>query len=266
MTTSDCPACGTGCRPSTNYIVSCRACGHRWLNQSRQDHDAVDAATFICGYAGYQPDPRYVETVTRVVRTELVTRVPPPGRILDVGCGAGDFMSVARTFGYDAEGIDISETSAEICRSRGLNSRADDFLTFDFATNFDVIVMWDVVAGLRDPVSFLSRANSLLTNRGMLFVKTPAFGDLSVALSNLWPRVAGTLLGVPTHSQFFHRESLEVLLRRTALEPEWLVGGAARSPSAGGSLKRRLARKARSLASILSGDSNLYVTARSTRL
>jgi 2-polyprenyl-3-methyl-5-hydroxy-6-metoxy-1,4-benzoquinol methylase len=171
-------------------------------------------------------------------------------------------MSVVRGFGYEPEGIDISRTSVEICRSRGLNSRAADFLTFDFGTHFDLIAMWDVVAGLREPAAFLKRAHSLLTTRGVLFVKTPAFGDLSTALSNLWPRAAGALVGVPTHSQFFDQESLGRLLSRAGLEPEWIVGGGARSPATGGSLKRRLARKARSLARTLSGDSNLYVIAR----
>ena len=262
---TDCPACGRPDAGPSSYIRFCGTCGHRWLNRSEEDHQSVEAAIFTSDYAGYRPDPAYLEAVTKFGRTDLITRITPPGRVLDVGCGAGDFMTVAQTLGYEVEGIDISEASAAICRARQLNARAADFLTCDLAGNYDLIAMWDVVAHLRNPADFVSRARSLLSDRGALFIKTPGFGELSVRLSNRWPRVGGSLIGAPSHCQFFDRESLSVLVSRAGLEPEWLNGGRARSRAAGGSLKRRAARAVRKLASRLSGDSNLYVIARPAR-
>jgi 2-polyprenyl-3-methyl-5-hydroxy-6-metoxy-1,4-benzoquinol methylase len=254
-----CPACGATSSDSNSSIIVCRICGHRWLNLTQEDHRAVEAATFTHDYVGYRADYRYIESTTRIGRSQLIPRVPPPGRVLDVGCGAGDFMMVAQTFGYEVEGIDISNASAEMCRARDLNARAADFLTCDFDSNFDLITLWDVVAHLRNPAAFLGRAHSLLTERGLLFIKTPAFGELSVMLSKGWPRLARTLLGAPSHVQYFDRESLSALLLRTGFKPEWIDAGQARSLGAGGSLKRRLARHVRRGISRLSGDLNLYV-------
>lgn len=174
-------------------------------------------------------------------------------------------MSVAQSLGYTVEGIDVSEASAEICRSRGLDARAGNFLTEEFAGTFDLITMWDVVEHLGDPASFLDRARSLLGNNGYLFTKIPAFGALSVQLSNRWPRLAGTLLGAPSHVQFFDRQSLAILFSRTGFRPEWLNGGGARSQMTGGTLKRQFARKVGSVIHQASGDSNLYVAARAIR-
>lgn len=258
----DCPACGTPGRWSGRYILFCRFCGHRWLNRSQEDHRAVETSTFTHDYDGYRADPRYMEATERIGRTELVPRIPPPAVSLDVGCGAGDLMIVCQSLGYETQGIDVSEASAEICRARGLDVRAADFLTFDFGRKFDLITMWDVVAHLRDPGAFFQRAHSLLTDNGVLFVKTPGFGDLSVRLSNRWPRLAGTLLGAPSHTQYFDRQSLTALLSRTDFVPEWINAGPARSRPAGGTLKRRLARQVRSAIGRLSGDSNLYVVGR----
>lgn len=213
-------------------------------------------------YAGYRPDLKFTNTATAVTDAELTPRVPPPACILDVGCGAGDFMAVATAVGYQVEGIDISEASAAICRSRGLNARAANFLTCDFANQFDLITMWDVVEHLRDPASFFCRARELLTDRGYLFAKIPGFGDLSVGLSHLWPRAAGTLLGAPSHVQYFDRDSLTALLKRTGFEPEWFDVGRARSKKTGGPLKRRIARRVRSGIQRISGDANLYFVAR----
>lgn len=259
---TDCPACGVDQPTSGGFINFCQACGHRWLQTTDRQQESIETRTYTRNYAGYRADPVFVETATNFTRAELATRVPPPARLLDVGCGAGEFMAVATTFGYEVEGIDISEAGVEICRSRGLKARAADFLTEDFGHSFDIITMWDVVEHLKDPAGFLERARSLLSPGGILFTKIPGFGDLSVAISNLVPRTAGTLLGAPSHVQYFDRESLGRLLSRADFSPEWIDGGRARSGLAGGSMKKRLARKVKSFIGQMSGDANFYVVAR----
>jgi 2-polyprenyl-3-methyl-5-hydroxy-6-metoxy-1,4-benzoquinol methylase len=224
----------------------------------------VEAATFTRGYSGYRADPTYVRSVTDVIRDVLIPRIPPPARVLDIGCGAGDFLSAAASFGYEVEGIDVSQTSAEICRSRGIECVAGNFLEHEFDDRFDLIVMWDVAAHLRDPGAFLARARTLLTKRGIVFLKTPIFGDLSVRLSNRWPRAAGTLLGAPSHNQYFNRKSLAMLCSIAGFDPEWIKAGQARSAPEGGSLKRRLARQVRRTVSRFSGDVSVYVAAHQT--
>lgn len=261
---SDCPACGERCRTGSSFIAFCDGCGHRWLNRTAGEHVAVAAATFGQDYSGYRPDSRYIDTVCRFIRDEIMQRRPAPTRVLDVGCGGGDFMAVAQRLGYQVEGIDISDASTEICSSRSLKSVTGDLLTHEFGHDFGVIMMWDVLAHLRDPASFVVRARELLGKGGVLFIKTPAFGDLSVRLANRWPRTAGALLSAPSHNQYFDRESLTALLSRTGFKSEWISRGNARSPAGGGSLKRRVARRLRNAVSRLSGDESLYVAARPT--
>jgi 2-polyprenyl-3-methyl-5-hydroxy-6-metoxy-1,4-benzoquinol methylase len=258
-----CPACGsaTGCG-SNDFIAVCRSCGHGWLNRSEQSHAAVEASLFTRDYAGYRPDAAYVAAVTTSICEQLVPRVPPPGRLLDLGCGAGDLLLAAREFGYEVEGIDISAASAEICRSRGLQCAVGDFLTREFPHRFDVIVMWDVLAHLRDPESFLARSRSLLTARGILLLKTPLLGDISVGLGRRWPRAAGALLGAPSHSQYFNRRSLAALLSRAGFQGDWMDLKKARSGAVGGSVKRKIARRARNALGRLSGDGSVLVAAR----
>lgn len=257
-----CPACGAGSRSKANYIAFCEACGHRWLVTSEADRRAVETSMYTHEYTGYRPDPKFIATATAVTANELSRRVPPPARVLDVGCGAGDFMQVANTAGYTVQGIDISEASAEICRGRGLDARAGNFITEEFDSKFDLITMWDVVEHLLDPKSFFDRARSLLTENGYLFAKIPGFGDLSVGLSSRWPRGRRDTSRGAEPRPIFDRKSLASLFSRTGYHPEWISGGAARTPMTGGSIKRQLARKARSVIRRASGDVNLYVAAR----
>jgi SAM-dependent methyltransferase len=181
--------------------------------------------------------------------------------VLDVGCGAGAFMEVARDAGFEVQGIDVSEASAQLCRSRGLSARTGDFLTEDFEGKFDLITMWDVVEHLRDPEAFLKRACSLLSKRGVLFAKIPAFGELSVRISARIPAAGRALLGAPDHVQYFSKQSLSALLVRVELNCSWVSEGRARSAASGGSLKRRVSRRVRDVLKSASGDENLYVIA-----
>lgn len=257
-----CPACGAPCKVADSFIARCKTCGHRWLNRTEQDHAAVETGTFTGDYAGYRPDPTYVAAVTKVIQDELLTRRSPPARLLDIGCGAGDFMAAAQSFGYSVQGIDISEASARICSSRGLDCIAGDVLNHEFGHDFDVVVMWDVIAHLRSPAQFIAHVRELLSEDGILFIKTPITGDLTVGIAQALPRAAGALLGAPSHSQYFDRESLAALFERSAFQAEWMAARRARSKGHGGSFKRRVARQIRGVIGSLSGDRSVLIAAR----
>lgn len=54
--------------------------------------------------------------------------------ILDLGCGRGEFLEAARDAGLQARGIDLSEESVALCRSKGLAAeQADIFAYLDAA-------------------------------------------------------------------------------------------------------------------------------------
>jgi len=256
-----CPACDSRQPEARSAIAFCSGCGHRWLVSTAEDHRAREEEIFTEDYSGFSEDERFVAFVRRFTRDELARRLRPGAKILDVGCGAGHFMQVAKEAGYSVEGIDVSPASAQICRQKGLDARSGDFLTERFGGKFDLITMWDVVEHLRDPAAFLERARGLLAEGGMLFSKIPIFGELSVRLSDKVPRAAGILLGAPDHVQYFDRESLERLIRRVRFEPEWLSPASIRSPTTGGSLKRRVARRVQTVIKAASGDGNAFVMA-----
>lgn len=72
--------------------------------------------------------------------------LPPGGRVLDVGCGAGE--PIARWFiaeGFAVTGVDFSHAMLEIVRARwpGGDWRAADMRSFDLGETFDGIIAWD---------------------------------------------------------------------------------------------------------------------------
>jgi SAM-dependent methyltransferase len=80
----------------------------------------------------------YLETATSLL--------PPPGKVLDVGCGSGE--PIARYFieqGYDVTGVDLAPEMLEMCQARFPRMRwlQADMRRIDVGTRFDIVVAWD---------------------------------------------------------------------------------------------------------------------------
>jgi 2-polyprenyl-3-methyl-5-hydroxy-6-metoxy-1,4-benzoquinol methylase len=50
--------------------------------------------------------------------------------VLDIGCGRGEFLELMRDAGVGARGVDLDETMAEFCRSRGLEVELNDAVSY----------------------------------------------------------------------------------------------------------------------------------------
>ena len=259
--TRTCPAC-LAPRMVTDgqRILSCHACGHRWMWTSEAEQQQIEQAVYTDEYAGYRADPVFEQGIRSLLDGEIVPRLPKQARILDVGCGSGDFLAAAQERGFRPKGIDVSEDGARKCREKGFDAVSGNFLTDDLGEGFDAVTMWDVIEHLRDPGQFFDRVHEVLRPGGLFIGKVPAFGAVSVNLSKWVPRLGGILLGAPDHVQYFTQESLGTLLRSKGFEVEWLRPrtNKLRGKRMGGSVKRRLGRFTASTIKSLSRDENLY--------
>ena len=259
MIETACPACGSTTPDVGNEIFAgCAHCSHRWLVRDVESQSQIEAKIYTSSYAGYREDPRLAQSFQLLIKDIFLPRVPIKSNILDVGCGGGTFLKAACDMGYNAVGLDVAEAAAVMCQERGLTAQSGDFLTFSKAESFCAVTFWDVLEHLRQPAQFLKRGISLLGPGGILVGKLPMFGALSVALSKRIPRAGGVLLGTPEHLQFFNERSLSAMLNSTGCRWEFapLPGGAMRSPSEGGPVRKRAARLAKAQISSMSGDKN----------
>ncbi|MBM4390797.1 MAG: class I SAM-dependent methyltransferase [Deltaproteobacteria bacterium] len=60
------------------------------------------------------------------IAAAAIAAVPPPARVLDVGCGDGADASVLVAAGYDVQGIDVSPKMVARARARGLRAELGD--------------------------------------------------------------------------------------------------------------------------------------------
>jgi ubiquinone/menaquinone biosynthesis C-methylase UbiE len=101
-------------------------------------------------------------------------------RVLDLGCGEGDFAAAAAKAGADVLGVDVAAEAIGRARARHPDLRfeqVDDTLPADDAT-FDLVWCSEVLEHVLDTARLLSEARRVLRTGGVLAATTPAHGPL----------------------------------------------------------------------------------------
>ncbi len=169
-------------------------------------------------YSNYAVDKPYIARTMGKFLTALKGVLPPPGRLLDIGCAYGYFVELAIAAGYDAYGIDPSSHATTRAKQR-LNGRIQEgtigSVKFPPDTHFDIITMLDVVEHLADPRTDLRHVSRLLTDDGRVLIAT---GDTESRTAKLLGR-RWTFYIPPQHLFFFNRKNFTTLLLESGLEP-----------------------------------------------
>jgi 2-polyprenyl-3-methyl-5-hydroxy-6-metoxy-1,4-benzoquinol methylase len=94
-----------------------------------------------------------------------------PDSVLEVGCGAGEFLSRIAGCVDDTMGLDINESALSIARSKGLNVSNQDTHRLD--KSFDMIFLFQVLEHLESPREIISALVKKLNPGGCLVLAVP---------------------------------------------------------------------------------------------
>ena len=98
-----------------------------------------------------------------------------PGRMLDLGCGDGTVLWLARADGWEVEGVELyPEHAAMVQRTHGFPVTASDLDGYRGTPGaWDVVVLTHVLEHVRDPVNVLGKIRSLLRPGGVGVLEFP---------------------------------------------------------------------------------------------
>lgn len=145
-----------------------------------------------------------------------------PLTALDVGCGVGNSLVVARERGFSAFGLEVNESAVRVARERGLEvSFPGEPLRRE---QFDAVTFWETLEHLQDPLTALQDAEQRLAPGGVLAISVPNLNSPAVR------SMRGDSMQIhggpawPGHINLFTPQTLDLLLRRAGLKRIDAVG------------------------------------------
>lgn len=165
----------------------------------------------------------------------MILKYASVGRLLEVGSGTGGFLAAAKEKGFDAWGIETSESAVKHSREvfglqNVLHGSVPDARLPE--GTFDVIHCWHVIEHVTDLDAFIASLRALLKPAGLLYLGTENYKNASHYLERAKFRLRGLpppfatasehtmLFTVATLGDAVERRGFEVVMAE-AYQPSW---------------------------------------------
>lgn len=151
-------------------LFRCAACGFQFCDPKLAGNGAFYAELERQKTVYYPPEvPEFIRTLQWAQERHART-------VLDIGCGDGAFLDLARGAGLTTMGMELNLQAAAECRRKGHavhTGTIAELLEQPDAPRFDFVTMFQVLEHVPNPVGFLSEAARLLAVGGCLSVAVP---------------------------------------------------------------------------------------------
>ena len=212
--------CGITISPfsAPSKLVKCKRCGFFYANPRHKKE--VEEDYYRRRYHEDQQEGYWYKGRLDVFKRSLreMSKFVKKGRLIDVGCGRGYFMDLARSDGWEVNGVEISESAAcHAGQTLKLDVIKDGLKDALFpAEYFDAATMWNVLDQLYDPRANLAELNRILKRGGYVFIRVsngyfhlPLF-RLCAGLKALFSNVDDSIFTFHLYS--FDQDSIKRLL------------------------------------------------------
>lgn len=213
-------------------VVRCEDCGLVFLNPqpSEEERARIYGADYFLGSeseAGRREVSELKQATARLYFSEIQRyHGPERGRLLEIGCGDGDFLALAEADGWEVTGIEYSAAACERTRRRLKTGevRCGELAQAALPENdFDLCVVSDVLQHVRSPLDFLAEIHRVLKPGGTLFITTPSIDSWSArVMRQKWMEFKAE------HLTYFDRQTVQTALfksgfREVIVQAGWKI-------------------------------------------
>jgi 2-polyprenyl-3-methyl-5-hydroxy-6-metoxy-1,4-benzoquinol methylase len=211
-----------------NVLISrCSNCSFQFMNP-QYDADYIHQF-YIDAYADDEASKHHGARHEQIYSfyLDLVERYKSPGSLLDIGCGDGNLLAVARQRGWQISGYDVDDNSTKAVSDRldGASIFTGDFLALEESIRYDVITLHQVLEHVKNPNEYLQKLRKLLTNDGYVFVAVPNIRSFSNSVKAFLEHVGirkkniGKYYDTYHHLLYFTPPTLRKLLTKHGFTP-----------------------------------------------
>lgn len=206
------------CRPDYKRVFTltrCSRCGHVMQNPVPSEDELNAAYGVSADYACYRPAWKehgwplwkILRQWTTSRRIRQLARFGRGHDLLEVGCGAGDFLVSALRKGWRTFAVEYNcELAQRLANAFDIDVRTGELTSETWAgKQFDVVAFWNVLEHVRNPIRDLNIAAGYLRKDGRVLLNIPT---RQAAEHGLWFGEDWALLDLPRHIHFLDRDTL----------------------------------------------------------
>ncbi|MBA3648936.1 MAG: class I SAM-dependent methyltransferase [Chitinophagales bacterium] len=133
-------------------------------------------------------------------------------RLMDVGCGIGYFLEVAKERNWEVYGTEFTQAAVQICRKKGIETQQGKLDPENYLpASFDVITSFEVIEHINYPIQEMKNFRQLLREGGAVYITTPNFHSVSkFLLKEKW-----NILVYPEHLCYYTPNTISALFENT---------------------------------------------------
>ncbi len=135
--------------------------------------------------------------------------------ILDIGCGAGDFLNFCKNKGWNVSGVEPTKKARDISeRKLGIKIREELSLEHFEDSSFDVVTMWHVLEHRFDPIETVAELKRIVKPGGLIIIALPNYRSYDAKFyKQYW-----AAYDVPRHLFHFTKKTIEIIFAKNDLK------------------------------------------------
>lgn len=115
-----------------------------------------------------------VKAITLKQKEKLISSFNSTKKLLDIGCGTGDFLVHCKNKGWEVEGLEPDSKARKRAIEKGIKNVSDLDAFYDLKDNsFGIITMWHVLEHVADLNEYMVKLHSILEENGRLLIAVP---------------------------------------------------------------------------------------------
>jgi 2-polyprenyl-3-methyl-5-hydroxy-6-metoxy-1,4-benzoquinol methylase len=169
---------------NTPELWKCKSCDSGFVQNSLIEQDSLELYSQGSSEYRWSHSKSFEQEKPKIVSSVLKKILRPGSRVVDVGCGSGSFLDLAKASGCETFGVEYSLESLSIIRENG---HIADTSIEAFDGNFDTIVAFDLIEHLYEVPEFMNDCFHRLNPGGHLILLTGAISSLPAKITkNSW--------------------------------------------------------------------------------